>query len=366
MTFCASGLGKEERDVRVAYYYGEAERLPPGDPRTNPYGPLLCAALERRGVAVEYAVDFDEGYLRRNRGRVDVLHFNWPHYDYYHDDAAVMERQMGAFVRHVELARELGYKVVWTAHNLYPHNPTHREIDHQCRLEICRLATAIIAHCDVAADALRRTFGRTRNLFVVPHGHFIGVYPDWVTREEARAMLGVSADAFAYGFFGSIQPYKGIESLIDAFRRLPGGEDWLVMSGSGQADYLAAIARQVAGHPRIVLRTYPRAPSEDIGLIMRAADVVVLPFVATLTSGTLVLALSWGRPVVAPAIGCLPATVDPSAGLLYDSKPEDALYRAMNAIRGYDLAAASSAALACACRFDWDAIAERTLEAYRA
>jgi glycosyltransferase involved in cell wall biosynthesis len=360
-----SGSG-EGRDVRVAYYYNEVERLPPGDPRTNPYGALLCEGLERQGVAVEFTVDFDEGYLRRNRGRVNVLHFNWPHYDYYHDDAAVMERRVDEFVLRMELARELGYKVVWTAHNLYPHNPTHREIDHRCRLELCRLATAVIAHCDVAADAIRRTFGRARNLFVVPHGHFIGVYPDWVTREAARAMLGVPADAFAYGFFGSIQPYKGIEPLINAFRRLPGEEDWLVVSGSGQADYLAAIARRVAGHPRIVLRTYPRAPSEDVGLIMRAADVVVLPFVATLTSGTLMLALSWARPVVAPALGCLPATVDPAAGLLYDPNLDDALHRSMVAIRGYDLAASASAALACARRFDWDAIAARTLEAYHA
>jgi beta-1,4-mannosyltransferase len=352
--------------VRVAYYYGQAERYPPGDHRTNPYGPLLCEALERRGAAVEFAVDFDEEYLRRNRGRVDVLHFNWPHYDYYDDDAATMERRMRAFVGNMELARELGYKLVWTAHNLYPHNRTHREIDHRCRLELCRLATAVITHCDVAAEAVRQTFGREHPLFVIPHGHFIGVYPDWITRESARAALGVPAGAFAYGFFGSIQPYKGIEPLMDSFRRLPGDDAWLLVSGSGQADYLAAVAERVAGHRRIVLRTYPRAPSEDIGLIMRASDVVVLPFLATLTSGTLVLALSWAKPVVAPALGCLPAMVDPAAGRLYDPSQEDALHRALVAIRGCDLGPASAAALACIRRFDWDTIAYRTLEAYRA
>jgi glycosyltransferase involved in cell wall biosynthesis len=276
-----------------------------------------------------------------------------------------MTRQMREFVGRLELARELGYKVVWTAHNLYPHNRTHQEIDHACRLEICRLATAVIAHCAVAADGVRRTFGRTHDLFVIPHGHFIGVYPDQITREQARAALGVPAAAFAYGFFGSIQPYKGVEQLIDRFVQLPGEDAWLLVSGGGQADYLAAVQRRVAGHPRIVLRTYDRAPTEDIALIMRAADVVTLPFVASMTSGTLILALSWAKPVIAPALGCFPATVAPDAGILYDPHQSDALFGAMRAIRDQDLAAASQAALASARRLDWDEIATQTVRAYR-
>lgn len=99
---------------------------------------------------------------------------------------------------------------------------------------------------------------------------------------------------------------------------------------------------------------------------MQASDVVVLPFVATLTSGTLILALSWGCPVIAPALGCLPETVSPAAGILDDPAVPGALASALLAIRGADLRAAASAALACARRFDWDRIAALTLEAYHA
>ena len=138
------------------------------------------------------------------------------------------------------------------------------------------------------------------------------------------------------------------------------------MSGGGTPGYLESVRRLAAACPRVVVRTYARAPSEDIPLIMRAADTIVLPFVATTTSGTLMLALSWGRPVVAPALGCLPAMVDPAAGILYDPIVPDALGDALTAIRGCDPAAASRAALACARRCDWDRIAALTLAAYRA
>ena len=58
-------------------------------------------------MAVEFVNDFGDTFLRENRGHMDVLHHHWPHHDYYHDDATIMERQMRAFVRYMELAREL-------------------------------------------------------------------------------------------------------------------------------------------------------------------------------------------------------------------------------------------------------------------
>jgi glycosyltransferase involved in cell wall biosynthesis len=99
---------------------------------------------------------------------------------------------------------------------------------------------------------------------------------------------------------------------------------------------------------------------------MRAADVITLPFLAATTSGTLMLALSWGRPVIAPALGCLPSTVAPEAGILYDPTDSEGLPKALKSIRGWQLNGASAAALACARRWDWDEIAAQTEGAYRA
>ena len=128
----------------IAYYYNQPQRLPPDHDRNNPYGELLCQSLERLGHRVKFEVELNSEYLERNSQDIDVLHLNWPHYIYYDEDHELMRQQMRDFVTHLELARELGYKVVWTAHNLYPHNRRHQSIDHECRLEICRLATLVI------------------------------------------------------------------------------------------------------------------------------------------------------------------------------------------------------------------------------
>jgi glycosyltransferase involved in cell wall biosynthesis len=352
--------------MRVAYYYNLARRLPPDDPGSNPYGELLCRALERLGVEVEFQAAVDEEHLRQNRGRIDVLHLNWPHYDYYHEDGAEMRARMQRFVARLELARELGYKLVWTAHNIYPHNRRHQQIDHDCRLEICRLATAVIAHCEAARDGVARQFGRTHGLFVIPHGNFVDVYARTETRAEAREVLGLPERAFAYGFFGGLMPYKGIEELIAEFRVLDAPDAWLIGTGGGKPEYLDRLRGIVAGEPRIVLRAFPRAPNAEITRVLEAADVITLPFLATMTSGTVMLALSWGKPVVVPALGCLPVTVPPEAGILYDPAEPGSLGRALRDARALDLEPSGRAALAAARSFDWDAIARATLEAYRA
>jgi glycosyltransferase involved in cell wall biosynthesis len=352
--------------MRVAYYYHLAQRLPPDDSRSNPYGELLCRALERLGVEVEFALDLDESFLERNRDRIDLLHLNWPHFDYYHEDADLMRSRMRRFVARLELARALGYKLVWTAHNIYPHNRRHQAIDHECRVEICRLATAVIAHCPAARAEVERWFARRRALFVIPHGHFIDVYARKFTRSEARADLGVPADAFVYGFFGHMQAYKGLEELIEAFCGLGEPDAWLVAVGGGRPEYLERI-RAIAGPaPRVVLRTFPRAPTEEFTRVLEAADIVTLPFTATMTSGTVMLALSWPRPVLAPALGCLPMTLAPAGGILYDPSAPGALPSALKEARRLDLEAAARAALEGVRRFDWDTIARATLEAYRA
>ena len=208
-------------------------RFPPDHEGSNPYGALLTEALERRGVEVEYTRDYSPEYLRRNSGRIQVLHFHWPHHDYFHPERRIMEARMREMAASLELARKLGYKIVWTGHNIYPHNRLHRSIDHEFRLVICRLADAIIAHCPVNAQGLKERFGRSQRVFVIPHGHFIDVYRTDFTRGDARRELEVPQDAFVYGFIGGILPYKGIEELISAFERLSTDDSWLLLAGGG-------------------------------------------------------------------------------------------------------------------------------------
>jgi beta-1,4-mannosyltransferase len=349
--------------LRIGFYYGGPRE--PND-RTNPYGNLLADALGRTGVDVRYETTLDEAFLGQRVGLLDALHLHWPSHEYRGPNRATTQAQMERMVQRLELARELGFGVVWTAHNIYPHDRTYADIDREFRVALGQVATAIIAHCDFAADAVRREFAPAAPIFVVPHGNFIGVLLPSVTRDEARAEVGIGERDFVYGFIGNLLPYKGLEELIASFIEIDAPDSWLLLGGGSRADYAATLRGLVDGHSRIILRTFEYAPGVEFVKVLQASDVIVLPFRASTTSGSLMQALSWPRPAIVPAMGCLPTQMDADAGILYPADEPGALLQAMVDIRGRDLAAAERAAWQSAERVDWDEIARLTIEAYRA
>ena len=350
--------------ARVAFYYAVPAREP--NDQTNPYGNLLADGLARVGVEVTYVDRHGEAWIREHADDFDLMHWHWPAHEYHRATTAETQAAMEAFVCELRLARDLGWRLVWTVHNLYPHDRKYHDINREFRFRLVELSTALIAHCDLAAEAVSAEFHPRVPIHVIPHGNFIDVLSATVTRADERAALGIPPDAFVYGFIGNLLPYKGLENLIDTFRAVDSGEAWMLISGGVQAEYRSHLRAYLADHPRIVLRTYDYAPGEAFVQVLEACDVIVLPFRASTTSGSLVQALSWPRPVIAPAIGCLPSQMSADAGILYTPDEPGALEVAMRRIRQIDLGRARAAAWQSATSPDWDDIARRTLEAYLA
>jgi glycosyltransferase involved in cell wall biosynthesis len=280
--------------------------------RANPYGAMLARAMADIGVEVVpgYRTDpWDQDWLVNNQEEVGVLHQNWPHYNYDVGNLAGSVSRCADFVGYLARARSLGYKVVWTVHNFYPHKSTSHELDRLARFALTSLATAIIVHCRYGAELVEKHFYRADGVFQIPHGNFIDVYPNTVTKDEARRRLGLPAGNFIYLYFGNIRPYKGLEALFDAFVHLPDADTTLLFAGKFHADYGEEDAQSLRGtDPRIEVRASPHIPRENLQLYINAADVIVLPFLDVLTSGSAITTLGFGRPVIVPAIGCLPMT----------------------------------------------------------
>jgi glycosyltransferase involved in cell wall biosynthesis len=250
-------------------------------------------------------------------------------------------------------------------HNLYPHDRRYRLLDHLCRLALCLLCHAVIVHCAYAKSLVAKHFGRKKGVYLIPHGHFIGVYPSEISRKQARQELGIPESHFVYLFFGSIQPYKGIGVLVEAFSTLEGADLNLVLTGAIVMPYAQTISAAAQKDKRIVLRLAERISSEDLQIYFNAADVVVFPFTAMLTSGSVILAMSCKKPVIVPTLGCLPELVTVDAGILYDPGDRGGLRKAMEEIRGRGLQDMGQKAYQRVMNFGWEKIAVLTLEVYK-
>ena len=72
-------------------------------------------------------------------------------------------------------------------------------------------------------------------------------------------------------------------------------------------------------------------PDEELQLYFNACDLVALPFRQVLNSGSLLLAMSFGCPVVAPRLGSIPEVACPEGWFGYDAANPDGLRSALRA-----------------------------------
>lgn len=262
-------------------------------------------------------------------------------------------------------AKRLGYRVVWTLHNRYPHERRFPDIDHVARLFMAQAANGLVAHCQTAARFAADTLFRAGDIAVIPHGHFLDVYQNKVTRAVARRRFNIPDDAFVYLFFGNARRYKGLKPLIQSFRRVCDGKTRLLLMLREEFDvaYAREIAALASGDSNIMLHCSSWFEKDELQYFMNASDVAVLPFDEVLTSGSAIAALSFGVPVVAPAIGCMPELINTSCGVLFDRLP-GALAAAMQEARHIDLSSARIASLERAKSLDWDEIAGKLVAVY--
>lgn len=337
--------------------------------RGNPYGPLLAHAMQARGItfsAGDYA--FTKQWLDDVRATDEVLHINWLHHFYKADDLASSIRSLTRFTDNLQYAERLGFRIVWTFHNLYPHERPYPAIDHDAQIMMCQVADEVIAHCRYAADQCRDRFHRRGHLTVVPHGNYIDAYPNEISREAARRQLGLPPNARVYVFVGNARPYKGIDRLVETFRRIAAPDEHLLLMMRHfrfNPQYALDYVEMAQDAPNVTAVSSDFFERSEFQTYLNAADCAVLPFVDVLTSGSAILALSFGLPLILPRLGCLPELISANEGILFDPSDPQGLESALVAARTMDFEAMSASAMARARQLDWSDIAATVSDLYR-
>lgn len=122
----------------------------------------------------------------------------------------------------------------------------------------------------------------------------------------------------AFAFLGRLSAYKGIDLLLDAWRRADVDAELHVVGDGDLSDDVRAAA---AADPRI--RWTGQVAPADIGRHISAARAVVVPAVWDEPFGrTAAEALAYGRPVITTGTGGLAEIVDDRSGWLTGTSPE--------------------------------------------
>ncbi len=152
--------------------------------------------------------------------------------------------------------------------------------------------------------ALRLGIGDERKLAAAPNGIPLERVRAESPRDQVRRSLGAEPDDVVLLTIGRLAPQKGVEDLLEAMPLVVGGlhgrRAHLWLPGDGP---LRGRLEQLARN--LVISDHVRFPGfrADVGSLLAASDIVVLPSLREGLSIALLEAMAVGRPIVATAIG---------------------------------------------------------------
>ncbi|HEY9832426.1 MAG TPA: glycosyltransferase [Stenomitos sp.] len=328
----------------------------------NPYNWLLYTSMKDLGVKVD---EFSSLSLLRNR--YAIWHLHWPDGPLNYRNPLKAFLKIQALLLQIDWARSQGVKIVWTVHNLANHEKRYPKLEAWFWRAFTQRLDGYISLSQMGIQSAQERFPQLSHLpgFVIPHSHYRGEYPDYVSPQEARASLGIPPEAKMLLFFGRIRPYKNVPALIRAFREFPQQDVILYIAGRPEPATLEQeLQKEAASDSRIKMHL-EFIPDDKAQLYFRAADLVILPYREILNSGSALLALSFDCPVLVPLRGALSELqnqvgeqwIKTYEGEITSAQIEAALKWVLNTPRPKQPPLET---------LDWQELAGRTIDAYKA
>lgn len=298
------------RDLAVSYFPAY---------RGNTYQSLLYRGAVAAGADVRAVGTLEElAELAPVPGRRNVFHLHWINAIFRDVDAGSMAARAEEFLRLLDSLRARGFEIRWTVHNRLSHECANEAQETAFRRRLCAASDRIHVHHPLAADLLD-WLPETGKLELTEHGPY-ELSADCPDRDAARRALGLDEGDFVLAGIGHLRPYKALSESLPPLIRLLDEEPRLklLIAGRLRDEAVRALLTEVPSS-RLLLRE-ERLPDAELEACMRAADCGLLSYREILTSGALMHWATAGRPVLAPAIGTIPAyVVHGWNGLLYRS-----------------------------------------------
>ena len=184
-----------------------------------------------------------------------------------------------------------GIRVVFLCINVFEHEHSHLK-DFLTRLVLKRVAAVIVHSEQEKNQILQLNAGATVRKHLLPLFEY-----------QAEPAVG-RVQGMNLLFFGFVRPYKGLDTLLQALAILKNPGITLRVAGEfwhDKEEYLGLISRLGLSAQVEVVDRY--IPEQEMSRYFSEADVVVLPYKKSITSGIIATAYGYRKPVLATRVG---------------------------------------------------------------
>ena len=199
------------------------------------------------------------------------------------------------------LSRSFFRKVVITAHDVESFVTGH-ETPMLSRW-VYRLAHQVISHNEVSKKELIEKLGVPKEkIKVIPHGNYLHAIGPLPSKSISKKRLGIPEPSKVLLFFGQIKDVKGLDLLLRAMPNVVKcySNTVLVIAGRPWKSDFSRYEKMIEALDikASCINHVEYIPDERVPDYYAAADLVVLPYRRIYQSGVLLLAMSYGKPVL--------------------------------------------------------------------
>ncbi len=252
-----------------------------------------------------------------------ILHYHWLEFQ---DTKALLGMPYKLFC--IALYSLFGGTIIWTVHNLKPHDQKFLNLHLSIHKWMARKASLIHVHTTNSVELVSNYYEVSPSKIVVlKHPDFPSEITDRdKAKEEFLSHYGNGRTFLkspVFLIFGGVSEYKGIRELIDMMLPLKRGFTFVI------AGYVKKGHEQL--HKFIVEKTIEDSrvlyipsfiPEEHYPLLLNSADVCLFNYNEILSSGGAQMALAYKKRIIAPDKGDLHELKDHKDVSLFTTKKE--------------------------------------------
>lgn len=272
--------------------------------KVNPYTYELYTRIARYGVIVE---EFNTKRLRSEQAP-DIWHIHWPEGFLKFSNPIKVAYRLMRFWRRLRLASKQEVRIVWTIHNLGPHEKKNKWFESLFWKIFLPSIDGCIHLSEAGRNQVEKVFPELayKQSAVIPHPHYRKSYENKTTRQQARQRLSIEQNAFVILCIGQIRPYKNVPQLIRVFSETKAPDAKLIIAGRPRDKILKSEIEALAAKDTRVIARFGFVRDCDLQFYFNATDITIAPYSDVFNSGTALMSLSFDRPIVMPRVGALP------------------------------------------------------------
>ncbi len=283
-------------NAHIVYYYNEQYQLPklPGTEQFS----IFNYSSKSGSLSKAWSYTKSIAYIlnRAIKERPDVVHIQWIRLWFVDMLFACM-------------LRCIGVKIVYTAHNILPHNPKRFD---KCKFYMYyHIMSAVIVHTNNTKVQLVEHFNmKDSKINVIPHGILQNDVDDVAVLDMQKILqqqLSIKLSDIVFSCLGYQYAYKGVDLVADVWRNTPSlcnnPNAHLLMVGKNR-NVDASVFDSIKDIPNVYIMD-EQIDDVDFEAYMRISSVVLLPYKEISQSGLLFTAICAGVPTLVSNVGGL-------------------------------------------------------------